>query len=72
MSDTLFPDLFTDPDPRPAAGAAVGGVPPRPSAAERRASREAELLADLNAPQREAVLHAGGPVLVVNRHTGLV
>ncbi|MGB2978796.1 MAG: DNA helicase PcrA [Propionicimonas sp.] len=65
MSDTLFPDLFTDPDPRPAAGAAVGGVPPRPSAAERRASREAELLADLNAPQREAVLHAGGPVLVV-------
>ncbi|MEA5055835.1 MAG: UvrD-helicase domain-containing protein, partial [Propionicimonas sp.] len=26
---------------------------------------EEELVADLNPPQREAVLHAGGPVLVV-------
>ncbi len=65
MSETLFPDLFSaafQPPERPA--------PPVPPAAggERAARRqvdEAALLADLNPPQREAVLHAGSPVLVV-------
>ncbi|WP_353081414.1 DNA helicase PcrA [Tessaracoccus lapidicaptus] len=62
MTDSLFPDLFAafqpDEPPRPA-----------PEREERRASAkrvsEEELLAGLNPPQREAVLHAGGPVLVV-------
>ena len=62
MTDSLFPDLFAafqpDDPPRPA-----------PEREERRASAkrvsEEELLAGLNPPQREAVLHAGSPVLVV-------
>jgi len=57
MTDTLFPDLFAAP------------VQPSPLVADapKRARRmsEDELLANLNPPQREAVVHAGGPVLVV-------
>ncbi len=56
MTDTLFPDLFSPP-PRPPADAEA---PVR-----RHQVSEEELLADLNPPQREAVLHAGSPVLVV-------
>ena len=57
MTDTLFPDLFStslDEPPKPP----VTGV-------DRRRAKVAELLAGLNPPQREAVLHEGGPVLVV-------
>ncbi len=55
MTDTLFPDLFTTPAPPPEGEVSVR----RPRVSEE------ELLADLNPPQREAVLHSGGPVLVV-------
>ncbi|MGC3995905.1 MAG: DNA helicase PcrA [Propionicimonas sp.] len=61
MSDTLFPDLFTT--PAPAAPAESGG-PAEPPERRRRITEE-ELLADLNPPQRAAVVHAGSPVLVV-------
>jgi DNA helicase-2/ATP-dependent DNA helicase PcrA len=58
MTDTLFPDLFSTPaPPAPADGGAVES--------RRRKLSEEELLADLNPPQREAVVHAGSPVLVV-------
>jgi DNA helicase-2/ATP-dependent DNA helicase PcrA len=58
MTDTLFPDLFSTPAlPAPADGGAVES--------RRRRLSEEELLADLNPPQREAVVHAGSPVLVV-------
>lgn len=58
MSDSLFPDLAavfaTDRTPsRPAPATPVGQVD------------EDELLAGLNPPQRDAVTHAGSPVLVV-------
>ncbi len=66
MSDTLFPDFFTDSDAPPAVvRPAVAEVVRPPTAERRQRVREAELLADLNSPQRAAVLHAGGPVLVV-------
>ena len=57
MTDSLFPDLFAAP---PATGSTQrsGQGPSRP------VSEEA-LLDGLNPPQREAVLHAGSPVLVV-------
>ena len=58
MTDTLFPDLFATTVPEPAAT-------PQVSAATARRARVEELLAGLNPPQREAVLHEGGPVLVV-------
>ena len=64
MSETLFPDLFSaafEPPVRPARSEAPAG-PERPV---RPRFSEEELLADLNPPQREAVLHAGSPVLVV-------
>ena len=64
MSETLFPDLFSaafEPPVRPARSQAPAG-PERPI---RPRVGEEELLADLNPPQREAVLHAGSPVLVV-------
>ena len=58
MSDA-FPDLFS----------AFDEPPRRPQQARPEGSSKAvstqDLLADLNPPQREAVLHAGGPVLVV-------
>ena len=68
MTDTLFPDLFNF-SSEPAAPAQSGATPASESAGERQPRRhrvtEDELLADLNPPQREAVLHAGSPVLVV-------
>ena len=72
MTDTLFPDLFNfEQQPSVPSGAPVAAA--RPSAEEpvvegparRQRITEADLLADLNQPQREAVLHAGSPVLVV-------
>ncbi|CAL8967673.1 ATP-dependent DNA helicase UvrD1 [Propionicimonas sp. T2.31MG-18] len=57
MTDTLFPDLFAAPGP---------ATPDDAAPAPRRARlSEEELLADLNPPQRAAVVHAGSPVLVV-------
>ena len=66
MSDSLFPDLFAvfQPDepakPRPES-------PPRETERRARAKQvsEEELLEGLNPPQRQAVVHAGSPVLVV-------
>lgn len=57
MTDTLFPDLFAAPGPAAPDDAAPAPRRPRLS--------EEELLADLNPPQRAAVVHAGSPVLVV-------
>ena len=59
MSDTLFPDFATVFAPDDAAP-----TKPIPSGATRNVS-EADLVAGLNGPQREAVIHAGAPVLVV-------
>ena len=54
MTDSLFPDLSAPTPPREThPGERPRGV------------SEADLLAGLNPPQREAVLHAGSPVLVV-------
>jgi DNA helicase II / ATP-dependent DNA helicase PcrA len=53
MTDSLFPDLSAPIPPRPTQPTGPRGV------------SEDELLAGLNPPQREAVLHAGSPVLVV-------
>ncbi len=50
MTDALVPDLFSS--------------EPAPPVRRHRVSEE-ELLADLNPPQRAAVVHSGGPVLVV-------
>ena len=50
MTEALLPDLYTDAPAEPV---------------RRRRITEEELLADLNPPQRQAVVHAGGPVLVV-------
>ena len=59
MSDSLFPDLA-------AVFAPDETATPKPSPrGAARAVDERELLADLNEPQREAVVHAGSPVLVV-------
>lgn len=57
MSDSLFPDLFAAPT-QPASS-------PRPTVPRPPVVSEEALLEGLNAPQREAVLHAGSPVLVV-------
>ena len=63
MSDSLFPDLFSVFEPEKAQRPPEGERPqPRGSAKE---VSEEELLEGLNPPQREAVLHAGSPVLVV-------
>ena len=64
MSDSLFPDLSVlfQPDeavPRPPRQGGEGSP-----ARGRKVSVE-ELLEGLNGPQREAVIHEGGPVLVV-------
>lgn len=59
MSDSLFPDLATVFAPDEATAAT-----PSPRGAAR-AVDEKELLAGLNEQQREAVVHAGSPVLVV-------
>ena len=60
MTDTLFGDLFATPAPAAPEGAGGPAVP-----AKRHRITEEELLADLNPPQREAVVHEGSPVLVV-------
>ena len=69
MSDTLFPDLFAA-----VAAPVVPIVPeptgqrtdePTPERPRRRRISAEDLLADLNPPQRAAVEHSGGPVLVV-------
>ncbi|NLE96390.1 MAG: DNA helicase PcrA [Propionibacterium sp.] len=61
MSDSLFPDLAAAFAPQAAAPEA-----PRPEPVTRsRTVGEDELLEGLNPPQREAVVHAGAPVLVV-------
>ncbi|MFT3861822.1 DNA helicase PcrA [Micropruina sp.] len=68
MTDTLFPDLFNfSTEPSASAGGAEAPASPRAGegGARRQRITEAELLSELNPPQREAVLHAGGPVLVV-------
>ena len=59
--DAAPPDLFGAFDPSPQAVAAPGPGEPRPHP---RVSAD-DLLQGLNPPQREAVTHAGGPVLVV-------
>ena len=65
MSDSLFPDLFSvfkpDEDAKPQR--AEGDIA-APRAKAKRISEE-ELLEGLNPPQREAVVHAGSPVLIV-------
>ncbi len=70
MSETLFPDLFSaafEPPVRPASS--EQSDPERPDTAQqgaaRRQVREDELLDGLNPPQRQAVVHADSPVLVV-------
>ncbi|PKQ23197.1 MAG: DNA helicase PcrA [Actinobacteria bacterium HGW-Actinobacteria-5] len=60
MTDTLFGDLFAT--PAPAAPEGAGGLA---EPAKRHRITEEELLVDLNAPQRDAVVHEGSPVLVV-------
>jgi len=62
MSDSLMPDLFAVFQPTEAPK-------PRENTERRQGSAKKvsaqELLAGLNGPQREAVVHEGGPVLVV-------
>jgi len=66
MTDTLFPDLFSVSSEGSAAPEAAAADETAAEAPQRRKRvTEEELLADLNPPQREAVLHAGSPVLVV-------
>ncbi len=61
MSDSTFPDLAATFAPAPREDTAR----PTPPGGAARAVTEEELLDGLNAPQREAVVHAGSPVLVV-------
>ena len=65
MSDSLFPDLFAvfAPAPDEAPPPDVEDAP-KPAFVTTRITEE-ELLEGLNPPQRQAVLHAGSPVLVV-------
>jgi len=70
MSETLFPDLFSaafEPPAQPASSEQPD--PERPDTAHQQAARrqvrEDELLDGLNPPQRQAVVHADSPVLVV-------
>ncbi|AXE38217.1 DNA helicase PcrA [Acidipropionibacterium virtanenii] len=66
MSDAT-PDLFSffATAPRDGEAAPRPAGRPDPAALARRPTTEEGLLAGLNGPQREAVLHAGSPVLVV-------
>ena len=61
MPDLFSFDLSAESAP-PAPSVPTEGDPARP---RRPRLTEEELLADLNPPQREAVIHAGSPVLVV-------
>ncbi|HEY3339831.1 MAG TPA: DNA helicase PcrA [Propionicimonas sp.] len=69
MSETLFPDLFSaafePPAPRAPREQANAEADAAQQRAARRQVREDELLDGLNAPQRQAVVHADSPVLVV-------
>ncbi|HJE52104.1 MAG TPA: UvrD-helicase domain-containing protein, partial [Tessaracoccus flavescens] len=64
MSDSLFPDLFSVFQPDEQAPAPVAAERPERQAKAKKITEE-ELLEGLNAPQREAVVHHGAPVLVV-------
>ncbi|MBK7821706.1 MAG: DNA helicase PcrA [Tessaracoccus sp.] len=64
MSDSLFPDLSVLFQPAEAAPRAPRGDGEARPARGKKISVE-ELLDGLNGPQREAVVHEGGPVLVV-------
>ncbi len=64
MSDSLFPDLFSAFQPDEAAPPRRDPVTAAPKASAKKVTEE-ELLESLNPPQRQAVLHSGGPVLVV-------
>ncbi len=65
MTDSLFPDLFSvEPAAEPAPQAATEPPAPQPRRSRPEVGAD-QLLEGLNGPQREAVLHAGGPVLVV-------
>ncbi len=64
MSDSLFPDLFAVFQPDAVPRERTDGERPQRHAASRKVSEE-QLLEGLNPPQREAVLHAGSPILVV-------
>ncbi|QXT63638.1 DNA helicase PcrA [Tessaracoccus palaemonis] len=62
MSDSLMPDLFAVFQPTQPPKPRENGE--RRQGSAKKVSAE-ELLAGLNGPQREAVVHQGGPVLVV-------
>lgn len=66
---TSEPDLFSffapDPPQRPVRKSTDDGNASRPMEGQVRLADPGELLEGLNPPQREAVLHAGSPVLVV-------
>ncbi|MDO5676295.1 MAG: DNA helicase PcrA [Propionibacteriaceae bacterium] len=64
MSDSLFPDLFAVFQPDEPVKARPE-TPPAERKARAKQISEEELLEGLNPPQREAVVHAGAPVLVV-------
>ena len=64
MSDSLFPDLYAVFQPDSPPKAREKSRPLEDSAPKRKVAEE-ELLEGLNPPQRQAVLHAGSPVLVV-------
>ncbi|MGO4955952.1 UvrD-helicase domain-containing protein [Luteococcus sp. Sow4_B9] len=61
--DLAAPDLFSAFDPEPAQHTRPARTPM--TAAPATSTNVEKLLEGLNPPQREAVLHAGGPVLVV-------
>ena len=63
MSDSLFPDLFSAFAPERTPRQEAGERPVAQGSGKR--VSEDELLEGLNPPQREAVVHAGSPVLVV-------
>ncbi len=66
MTDSLFPDLFSFDAAAEAPQAQTAPVQAEPAPwPERTPRRTVDLLKGLNAPQREAVLHSGSPVLVV-------
>ncbi|MDO5285395.1 MAG: DNA helicase PcrA [Actinomycetia bacterium] len=74
MTDSLFPDLLSVADePSPpergdlpkASAQPAPAAQPRRTGTSRRQPTAAQITAELNEPQRQAVVHAGSPVLVV-------